>query len=615
MMTLLVSAHIAHADLDILVIGSTQSYSDGGESGVVQEQAFDPSGIATQLQSILDNDSAVTGTANVVFQDIYTNKSLWVNYSGGIYTNFTSHCYSLAQFYMWPEGKADRLAELRGTNGTAWDYVVVMAGSYMLANFPGMYAEGAQMIIDEVRSGTAEPILFASWPENSSTFTADDFNEVVSRIGDSAEVRVVPGGKSWDSLIPQDSAPSHPTPDGAYLAAAGIYSTLFDRSAETSDYTYDDAIADHALDMVRTNASMAQYSGDYTNIHVFAMKYVSRREVKFRETGTSTEDRIRNALDSVESRYGVSLITSGPFWDFNYGRGNDWWEDNKDYEVNTNLHDRAYGFPMHHYRLNSASNTMPYGIDKHYHMTFGYEDGTDLGIAYNMIRPGTRELSLPYDVRAIPIRLMWLKMREQSPGFNPLGDNTHMNNRLNDATAAFMYTLLSGRCPIVDEPSPQGSSAWLEWLGHKTGYETAWQMSHITTRTPGFQVLPTAWNASNVTPTVSQTLSVRFWMAPTSDVTVTISSDDPFVGIASPAVLTFTPVNYSNAQVVTVQGESGPAGTYAFDVTLTTSSDDPTYESLRDSWDFSNTRPEGPPPSSIQILGNGIQIVSGSTNP
>ena len=69
-----------------------------------------------------------------------------------------------------------------------------------------------------------------------------------------------------------------------------------------------------------------------------------------------------------------------------------------------------------------------------------------------MIRPDTREPDLPEAVRAIPIRLMWMKMERAFPGFNPLGDNTHMDPHLNDASAAFMYTLLSGRCPVVANP-------------------------------------------------------------------------------------------------------------------------------------------------------------------
>ena len=42
----------------------------------------------------------------------------------------------------------------------------------------------------------------------------------------------------------------------------------------------------------------------------------------------------------------------------------------------------------------------------------------------------------------------------------------------------------------------------MQWLGHKTGYETAWQMSHLTTRAPGFRVLPSHVDATTVTSTV-----------------------------------------------------------------------------------------------------------------
>lgn len=418
-----------------------------------------------------------------------------MNYSGSSTYSFTSHCYSLAQHYMWPEGKEDRLADLRGEAEAEWDYIVLSFDPYILANFPGMVAEGVKLIHEEVSrsENPAQVVLLAQWPENSSIFNADDFNEVVYRVGDSADLPVVPAGKAWDTLPAQDTNAAHPTPHGEYLAASALYSWLYGDSASRSNYTYLDAsttsaIADHALSVVQANAGAPQYTGAYTSINPFQMKYVTKRLVNFRETGTSTEDRIRFALNRLDNVQRINFSSSGysgdsgTRWDFNYGRGNDRWEDPKDYEVDPGKYDRSYGFPMHHYTTSNAPITMPYGIDKHYQDGISYEDGTDLGIAYNMIRPNTRELSLPEDVRAIPIRLMWLKMREISPGFNPLGDSTHMGPHLNDATAAFMYTLLSGRCPVVEEPATEGSTEWLQWLGHKIGYETAWQMSHLTTR-------------------------------------------------------------------------------------------------------------------------------------
>ena len=618
----------AQADLDILVVGSTRSFSDSSlttwnESNVVHQAAFNPSNIAVELQSILDQDSAITETVNVVFDDIYKSDTRYVQTSKDGYNTWQLHCYSLAQHFMWPAGKTNRLANLRGADGTAWDYVVIMADPYIMGNFPGMYTEGAKMLIDEVRAGTAEPILMAQWPETNSIFSVSNFNEAVYRTGDSADVRVVPAGKAWDSLTPKTPSASHPTPDGAYLAAASIYAELYSQSATNSSYTYDNSIADHALSVVQTNQGVSQYSGAYTNLTPFTMKYVYKRLVSYRQTGTSTENGIQTELTQIDTLYGIDVTSTATHdptdWDFNYGRGNDRWEDNKDYEVNPALYDRAYGFPMHYYGMTNAIRHMQYGIDKQNFDDdpwYTYEDGTDLGIAYNMIRPFTREDSLPADVRCIPIRLMWAKMAAlAAPGLNPLGDNTHMAGHLNNASAAFMLTLLSGRCPITDEPTPQGSGAWNEWLGQKIGYETAWQMAHLTTRAPGFQVLPTSTTATNVTPTNSQTLSVRFRMAPTSDVTVAVTTDDAFAGKVSPSVLTFTPANYTNIQTVTVLGETGAAGGYEFNVVLTTSSSDFVYDGITDKWDFFNTRPEGPVPSDIRVLGNGNTILSGANTP
>lgn len=620
---------LSAADLNILVIGSTKSYSDGNESGVVQEKAFNPTAIATQLQSILSNDSVITsaGTPNVVFEDIYKTKSLSVQYSGSSTNDFTSHCYSLAQYYMWPEGKTVRLENLRGEGGTAWDYVIIMVDPYVMANFPGMYAEGAKLLVDEIKKGTAEPILFAQWPENTSApfATAASFNEVVHRVGNSAGVSVVPGGLAWDSLTDvsganlQDANASHPTPNGVYSAAASIYSKILNRSGSTSSYTYNDAIANDALGVVQGTTAAAQYSGNYTSINPFQMKYVTKRVVSYRQTGTSTERGLYQALQRLDDVHRITFNTTAinGKWDFNYGRGNDWWEDNKDYEVDPAKHDRAYGFPMHHYHTNKAYLTMPYGIDKHYYYGSTYEDGTDLGIAYNMVRPGTRELGLPdEDVRAIPIRLMWLKMSEQVPGaqipvFNPLRDNTHMSYKLDDASAAFMYTLLSGRCPVVDEPASPGSDDWLKWLGHKVGYETAWQMSHLTTRAPGFRVLPSSTSALTVTPSSTETMMVQFVNPPQSDVTVTVSVSNVGAAIVGPQTLVFTPLNYNTPQEITSAGIPGAAASEVFEVQFATTSDDEVYDGLSDSWAYTTARGSM---VSVTQADNGVTSVSTAQN-
>ena len=67
------------------------------------------------------------------------------------------------------------------------------------------------------------------------------------------------------------------------------------------------------------------------------MKYLTKRVVSFRETGTSTEDRWRRPWIGWMMFAGSvppGMQNQGTRWDFNYGRGNDWWEPDKDYEVN-----------------------------------------------------------------------------------------------------------------------------------------------------------------------------------------------------------------------------------------------------------------------------------------
>ena len=136
---------------------------------------------------------------------------------------------------MWPDGKATRLANLRGEAGTRWDYIVLCKDPYIMANFPGMVAEGVKLIQQrsrQKRQSRPESCCWRNGRKAAPTFTADRFNEIVHRVGDSAGLTVVPAGKAWDSYGSKDTSSNHPTPRGEYLAAASIYSKLFNRSAE-----------------------------------------------------------------------------------------------------------------------------------------------------------------------------------------------------------------------------------------------------------------------------------------------------------------------------------------------------------------------------------------------
>jgi hypothetical protein len=261
---------MALADLDILIIGSSHSFSETNESGVVHETAFDPTPIQTQLQSILTGDAAVTETVNVVFEDIYRTKVESTGWGGGgALQNFNYHCYSLAQYFMWPDGRTDRLANLRGASGTAWDHIIILEDPYVLANFPGMYAEAVRLYHEEISQGTAELVLMSQWPGETSSFSALGHHELAYRAGDPIGIEVIPAAKAWHHLNPKVTSTTHPTLDGAYLAASSIYAALLNRSAASSGYDYDDTIADHAFTITQNNDGVAQYSGNYTTPIVF----------------------------------------------------------------------------------------------------------------------------------------------------------------------------------------------------------------------------------------------------------------------------------------------------------------------------------------------------------
>lgn len=592
----------ARADLDVLVIGSTHSYSERNESGVVQEKAFNPTSIAMHLQSILSQDSAIAETVNVEFEDIYKNKFLNTPVGGqGTLWNLQFHCYSLIQHFMWPEDKDTRLANLRGEGDHVWDYIILCGDPYVMANFPGIYAEGVQMIHHEISQSAnpAQVILLAQWPENSSGFSANDFNEIVYRVGDSGGLTVVPAGKVWDAYSSQDTSSSHPTPKGEYLAAASIYSTIYDRSAKTSDFTFatdGDVIADHALSIVQANAGVSQFTGFFSVENPFQMKYVRDRTVSYTEYGTSTEEGFHRGIVDAFAAAKVSPdrrggSASNPV-NFTYSRGNDWFEADKQYNQGSRLEngDRTYGFPMGDHRGTAETEpgelTMRYGIDKRYYEGQSLANGTDLGIAYSMVR----ENEVPLDVRAIPVRLLWSKMQHFQPSLTSHRDGWHLSNELDRAVGAYIYTSLSGRCPIDEEPTDPNSTNWKQWWCRKIGYETAWQMSHLTTRVPGFRVTPSSASATSVTPATHETMSVEFVYPPQNDVTVTVSCSNHSAAISGPKTLIFTPSNYNTPQEVTVAGLPGAAASEDFDVIFSTTSSDEVFNGLSDSWSYSTTR-------------------------
>ena len=453
---------------DILVIGSTRSYLDGAAAPV-----------GDAWRQLLSEELKLSGEENIVFEDIYRAKTLDTAIGGkGKMVPMEYRCHSLAQWYFWPEGREQRLANLRGEAGTKWARVVLIGDPYIQENMPGVYAEGVNLVSDEIRQGSATPVLLSA-----------------GRVGQDA---------------------------GA---------------------------------------------------NPFAMKYVTARSVTYSHTGTSSERGISGALEAAIRRCGATVRRTSPKEgqpkiDFNYGRANSAFEKHKQYEVAPEQFGRSYGFPMQDH-AKTAATTMLYGIDKRF-VKGQYEDGTDLGIAHDMIQQG----EVAADIRCVPIRLMWAKMQQVDPDLTPFRDKWHMSRELDEASGAFIYTLLSGRCPVGAEPPRENQKSWRAWLGRRIGYETAWRMAHLRARVPGFSVLP----ASD-----SEPLRVHFLYPPSSDVTCRISIEPADAATAEPAALIFTANNHATAQAVTVTPSSANS---QFRIIVRTESTDAIYSGLSDTWSY-----------------------------
>jgi hypothetical protein len=106
---------------------------------------------------------------------------------------------------------------------------------------------------------------------------------------------------------------------------------------------------------------------------------------------------------------------------------------------------------------------------------------------------------------------------------------------------------------------------------------------------PGFEVLPSSVNATSVTATAADTLTVRFRYAPTTTVIVAINSEKSTALMVNPSILQFTPQNYSNSQVVSIRGT--PAASHeTVNVNFSTASSDGVFSNLFDQWAYRATR-------------------------
>ncbi len=608
---------LSHADTTkVLIIGSDYDLGDkyGSDSA-----AFSPTAIASELDEILTKNGP--GNATVTVEERYNH----YNPTGFVYNGHTfgSRSYNLTGWFHYPlpaGAEEARWANLRGEGGTVWDYVVIIGDPYTIEKTPGMYAQGVAKVAEEVAKGAdpAEVILLMNWPASASSSSVAHYKEVVYRTGRSGGYKVAPAALAWEAAG-SPSGVSHPNADGAYIAAASIYSRIYNQSASNSGYTYNDTLADTVQTTVAANVGQPQYSGDFNFINPYLMLGDKRRDVHFSENGTSTEEDFKNAAKSAMDRIGVTYNTidycpngSSSSATYNSNTPEDdglGWPVGNEMPIAWN-HGRSY--PDGRIKLNPDYWQLGLGFEYQWNTTaYSTEIANDHYIAmmdyYDTNRANDRLADAAIGARWMPTRMLWAQFHKEYPDSNPMRDSNHLNWDQTHAIGTYMYTLYSGRCPLDPEPSPMTSV----WMAQKIGYETAWRMGRCQTRAPGFKVMPSAASAKTVTPTSSDTMSVQFIMAPTHDVTVNIASSDVLKGKVSPSQLTFTPENYNVPQTVTVIGETGAAGSFEFDAQFSTTSTDPVYDGLSDTWTYTNNRTQG----LSQVLGNDVVIETGDTTP
>jgi hypothetical protein len=580
-MLLMTSTMAALADVNVLVIGSatdSSSHTYVYDEGVAAVSAFDPADVVTELTSILGG--AGLGTVNVSFEDFHG----------------TSSGYRHANLFHWfhfpypADAETTRWANLRGENGTVWDYVVLIGDAHTMEYLPGFYALGVSEIAKEVAKGSAETVLLMPWPAAGSSTTLDHYKEVVYRVGRTGGCAVAPAGLAWEASG-ELSGVTHPTDNGAYIAAATLYSRLFGQSASASTYSYNDTLANSAYATVQANQGAVQYSGEFATPNPYSPQHNTNRNVDFSITGTSTERGHIVALEDVmeanrmectkhfSHRYNTddpeaeqsgwptneegSLV--GPI-DFNFGKFHFYTYDQ--YAVNTNFWKHTYIFE--------------------YQQTLTEDSAVGLILNHD-IETGARaymQSPFPGAIGATIPRASWAMLYRLKPDIEMNASGNHLTDLAILPNATFIATVDSGRCPLT----PEEADPTDEWVAMKVGYEAGWIMSRLQARAPGFRVLPSAADKqeiNNYEDTGSEEMTVQFIFEPEAEVTVNLTSSNPSLMTISPSTLTFTTNNYDVAQAYTVSIADGVDATEEeIEVIVTTTSDDEVYNDLSDSWAY-----------------------------
>jgi len=559
-------APLARAEFNALIIGSDRNYGGGA--------TFKPAGIYSNFLAMVENDPAIEGPVSVDLAVISSNKIVATRSgSGGSTVNVNYGIYTLLQYFYWPDGREDRWAYLEQD----WDCVVMMDDPYVMQSVPAFSALGVGEISRTVRAGGGFPMLLA---QGGGAQTA----EHVYRIADGADIPVAPYLFAWEAL--NDERPdlvdtgAAPTTNGAYVAAATIYSRLFNRSATNTTYipsglseSNRNVLAGFAHEAVLSDQTNTHYTGPYAQQNPYLFANIKKRSIGFDTTGSSTENYIHKELINIARHAGMVPYWPGggwvPYVDFMEGRYPGYATDNDDNR------DYAFGFGLQHF---AGDISMQYGID-----TGNQTAESDLANAMALSTLGN-------EYRGTPLRLLWSMLTRDANHITLNVDNWHMTTYINQAIASFMMTIMTGRYAAGDEPELEQAPPWWLWKARQVGYEAAWRMSTLQNRVPAFQVLPRVNTITNVTPATAETMTVCFYNAPTSTVQVAVAVDDSSAAVVHPPYLLFRPENHAVKQTVTIQGLPGAEATKNIHVTFTPASDDRAFTGFDDTWTWTVER-------------------------
>ena len=610
---LLVTGANLRAQTRVLVLGGSQPYQSWAEA------AFPPSGIATNLQGILQGDSAISQPVTVQCTDTYQTNTMWVS---PLQKNWTFESKTLMSWFYWPNNHASTLALLANN----WNYVVMMDDPHVASIFPEYHLEGVLRISQAVRQAGGTPVLAMTW--SSGATPVSKFGEMAYRVGDGAGAIVAPAGYAWNNVSAGlKDAGTRPTARGAYVTAATVYSRLYNRSAKTSSFipagmtvADRDAIADVAMATVQAEATTAHYTGKLRRPTHFASRngvqsLVKDRAFLYHYYQSSTENGINGGFDDfgtalpacwsnmgvipthpyLQPMYALPLNLPGPV-QFCYSREFDLtstgWFTNPEMYANYACFD---------FQDDSGTDSMVYGMDR---VMYSYPmPEQETGAA------DVDDYFMDLGEFFVPVRVLWARIHEAQPQIGFQYDGHHMQSAMKNGIAAIMSTLLTGRCPVGDEPPNPNldgtDPAWQAWFGRKTGYEIAWQHATLNGGLPGLEIRPTNPTATQLTSGDTATLTVRFRYPPASNVTVNVSVDNPLGGTFSPYALIFTPQNYAIAQTVTVAGLSAGKGLRYFNVLFNAVSDDVAFNGLSDQWGYNPTGTPLPVPGTWIVDASG----------